>query len=258
MNDELPIFFVHVAKTGGLSLLSVLRGHFAASETCTHTPSTGLWQGWRLPDMPAYKLYAGHFTYDFFGGHRGTKLIMMREPVARVVSLYDFYRSHRTQYLATVKPPLAGPTIAKAGNLTHFLNSKDPGVIEQSSNLVARQLLGHIYETLMPDEDAVLAQAIRHLKGFSWIGITEIFRPSIELLCRTLSWAVPETIPRENSTYDKTPDNPHVEPVEMTVPNAEEYRRIVERNRVDLALFKDSRALLEKQMGGLNPITSSP
>ena len=250
----MPMFFVHIAKTGGVSVLSVLQRHFAPNEICPHTPSNGVWQGWRFSDMPGFRLYAGHFTYDFFGGQRGTKLMMMRHPIARIASLYDFYRSHRWEYLATVQPSLSGPTIAKSGDFTHFLNTDDPGVIEQSYNPAARQLLGRRYEALMPDEGAVIAQSIRHLEDFSWIGITELFQPSIEALCRTLDWPVPEAVPKENSTYDKSPDDPHVEPVQKTVPNEEQRRLILDRNRIDLALYAEGRKLLEEQVRRLAPI----
>ena len=164
----LPMFFVHIDKTGGLSIIEVLRKYFEPNEICAHTPN----KAWLPGDLPGYKLYAGHFTYDFFTGQGGTKLIMMRHPVARIVSLYDFYRSHRPEYLATVQPRLPGPALARSGNLTNFLHTTDPDVIEPSSNTVAHRLLGYRYYELMPDEDAVIAESIRQLRDFAWVGIT--------------------------------------------------------------------------------------
>jgi hypothetical protein len=240
----LPMFFVHIDKAGGLSVIAVLRKHFEPSEICAHPPN----DAWQPNGLPGYRLYAGHFTYDFFGGQSGTKLIMMRDPVDRIVSLYDFYRSHRPEYLATVQPPLPGPAVARSGNLTHFLHTTHPDVIEPSSNTVAHRLLGRRYYELMPNEDAVLAESIRHVRDFAWIGITEQFDSSIRLLCDTFGWSIPEAMPKENSTYAIHSNNPHLERVEKTVPTENERELIVQRNRVDLALYNEARTLLNERM----------
>jgi hypothetical protein len=240
----LPMFFVHIDKSGGLSVIAVLRKHFEQSEICAHPPN----DAWQARDLTGYRLYAGHFTYDFFGGLGGTKLIMMRHPVARIVSLYDFYRAHRPEYLATVQPRLPGPGVARSGNLAHFLHTNDPDVIEPSSNTVAHRLLGRRYYELMPDEDAVLAESIHQLRDFAWVGITDQFEQSIQLLCDTFGWAVPEAMPKENSTYENHSNNPHLERVERTVPTENERELILQRNRIDLALFNEARNLLSERM----------
>ena len=79
----LPMFFVHIDKTGGLSVIEVLRKYFEPNEICAHAPN----DAWLPGDLPGYKLYAGHFTYDFFTGQGGTKLIMMRHPVETMLVL---------------------------------------------------------------------------------------------------------------------------------------------------------------------------
>jgi hypothetical protein len=239
-----PMFFVHIDKAGGLSVIAVLRHHFETSEICSHAPN----DAWLPRNLPGYRLYAGHFTYDFYAGQGGTKLIMLRHPVGRIVSLYDFYRSHRPEYLATVQPPLPGPALARSGNLMHFLQTNDPNVIEPSSNTVAHRLLGQRYYELMPNEDDMLAESIRQLRDFAWIGITELFDPSIRLLCDTFGWKVPVAMPTENSTYEGYSVNPHLERVEKTVPTDKERELILQRNRVDLALYNEARTLLNERM----------
>ena len=239
----LPMYFVHIDKTGGLSVIDVLRKHFAPSEICVHAPN----DAWHPRELRGYRLYAGHFTHDFFAGKGGTKLIMMRHPVSRIVSLYDFYRSHRDEYLATLQPPLPGPALARSGNLTHFLHTMDPNVIEPSSNTVAHRLLGQRFYEIMPNEEAVLAESLRQLHDFTWIGITELFEPSIRLLCDMFGWVVPEAMPRENSTYDNA-NNPHLERVERTVPTEQERELILQRNRIDLALYNEARKLLNERV----------
>lgn len=240
----LPLFFVHIDKAGGLSVIAVLRKHFEPSEVCVHAPN----DAWLPGALPGYSLYAGHFTQDFFAGRGGTKLMMLRHPVARIVSLYDFYRSHRPEYLATAQPRLPGPELARSGNLAYFLKTNDPDVIEPSSNTVAHRVLGSRFYELMPNEDAVIAESIRQLRDFAWIGITELFKPSIQLLCNTFGWEVPEAMPRENPTYDIASNNPHLERVEKTVPTESERELILQRNRIDFALYNEARTLLDERM----------
>jgi hypothetical protein len=238
----MPMFFMHIDKAGGLSVISILREHFQSGEICVHPPN----EAWYQHDLTGYKLYAGHFSRDFFGGQGGTKLTMLRHPVSRIVSLYDFYRSHRPEYLATLQPPLPGPAAARSGDLTHFLQTNNPDVIEPSSNTVAHRLLGRRFYELQPSEEAVLAEAIRELRDFAWIGITELFEPSIQLLCDTFDWGPPETMPRENSTYDS--NNPFLERVERTVPTEKERELILQSNRIDLELYNEARRLLDERM----------
>jgi hypothetical protein len=121
-------------------------------------------------------------------------------------------------------------------------------VIEPSSNTVAHRLLGRRYYELLPNEDDVVAESIRQLRDFAWIGITELFEPSIQLLCNMFGWAVPEAMPKENSTYVDHSNNPHLERVEKTVPTEKERELILERNRIDLALYNEGRTLLSERM----------
>lgn len=240
----LPMFFVHIDKAAGLSVIAILRTWFEPSQICAHAPN----DAWLPGELPGYQLYAGHFTYDFYGDRGGTKLIMLRHPVARVVSLYDFYRSHRPEYLAEQHPPLPGPAIARSGDLMHFLQTNNPDVIEPSSNTAAHRLLGRRFYELLPDEDAVLAESIRELRDFAWIGITEQFKPSIQLMCDTFGWAAPAAVPKENSTYENASNNSNLEPVERTVPTEEARELILQRNRIDVELYNEACILLHDRI----------
>jgi hypothetical protein len=247
-NQLLPILFMHIPKCAGTSVISLISQPFDDHEICPQPPY-GVWS-WRADEVRGYRLYRGHFSADFVEdlGAGGTKLIMMRHPLSRVVSLYDFWRSYRWDYIRSALPPINGPAIAKSGDLSNFLNTTSAFGVAQIYNPVARQLLGRRFETLMPDENAVIAASINALRGFAWIGITESFEPSIALLAALLDLPRPSAAPEANPTYDLNPDHPTNEYVDKTEPTEDERRRILDGNRIDMAIYREGCKILEKRM----------
>jgi len=246
-SDRLPIFLMHVPKCAGTSVYRYLRPSFDESEVCP-PPSHGVWD-WLPRDVPGYKLYCGHFSADFLKQMRpgGTRLIVMRHPLSRVVSLYDFWRSYRWEYIRShlPPPPKNGPAIAKAGDLGSFLGTDSEFAIEQIYNPVARQLVGSRYQELWPDEDAIIAASIAELQALDWIGVAESFETSFRLLNRVFDLPIPAVIPRELLTYDVRPDDPTREVVAKSQPTDEESQRIIRGNRVDMDIYRKGRKILE-------------
>ena len=251
MNDQrLPVCFVHVPKCAGKSLYALVSGAFDPRDICPQ-PKYGLWT-WHASEVSGYKLYFGHMSMDFVAefGKPVTTLLMLRHPLARVVSVYDFWRSYKDEFIRTSlpPPPWNGPAAAKAGDLTTFLNSDSPFVRSQIYNCAARQLLGARYDALQPDEDALLAAALDVLARFDWIGITEAFGKSMRWLREILALPPSELLPRVGDTYDVA-DDPDRVPVEKTTPTPTERSRILDGNRIDLALYLQGCERLSRALG---------
>ena len=246
MNARGPIYFMAVEKCAGNSIVAILRSGIEAHEMCP-PPLDGTW-AWQPDDVRGYRLYCGHFTTDFIKGMGpgGVTLTMLRHPLGRAVSLYDFWRSYRWDFIRTSLPPINGPAVAKSLTLSEFVDTSTIS-LDSIYNTAASQLLGRRFRELMKDEDAAIAEAIKALREFDWVGITELFEPSVAMLCELLDLPVPTSIPRDNSTYD-TSDDPTREPVEKTVPSDDDRRRILENNRVDLAIYQEARRILEERM----------
>lgn len=250
----LPLFLMHVPKCAGTSVFSYLRQWFDVSEICP-LPPHGVWE-WHAHEVPGYRLYAGHFSSDFVEefGLRGTRLIIMRHPLDRVVSLYDFWRSYRWEYIRSSLAPMPnnGPAIAKAGDLTAFLRAEIPFTMAQIYNPVARQLAGRKYGLLWPDEDAIVGTALEALQKFDWIGISESFTDSLGLLSKILGLPKPAVVPRELSTYELAPNDVGREGVRKTEPTGEETKRIMRGNRIDLAIYDEAYRLLRSRLARLD------
>ena len=93
INDRKSLYFLHIPKTAGTTLISIIDDHFNL-DSILHE------QVWNeiLPKIPEtfsqFRLIRGHFGY---GLHRVlTKkplfLTMLREPVDRVLSFYEHIR----------------------------------------------------------------------------------------------------------------------------------------------------------------------
>ncbi len=246
MNARGPIYFMAVEKCAGNSIVAILRSGIEAHELCP-PPLDGTW-AWQPDEVRGYRLYVGHFTTDFMKGMGpgGIKLTMLRHPLSRAVSLYDFWRSYTWDFIRTSLPPVNGPAVAKSLTLSEFLSTS---IISLDSiyNTAASQLLGRRFKALMRDEDVAIAEAIAALRDFDWVGITELFEPSVAMLCELLDLPVPTSLPRDNSTYDAA-DDPTREPVEKSVPSEADRRRILENNRVDLAIYEEGRKIMEERM----------
>ncbi|WP_261503040.1 sulfotransferase family protein, partial [Burkholderia multivorans] len=94
-----PVYFLHIPKTGGSSLISFLEDQFDRDEVC---PAQVLDELFALPKeaVDRYKLFRGHHWYgiEAFVGRRLTHITMLREPVQRTVSWYLHALRHADTY----------------------------------------------------------------------------------------------------------------------------------------------------------------
>jgi Sulfotransferase family len=247
----LPILFMHVPKCAGWSVFSLIRELFEEHEICP-LPLDGTWRA-RASEVPGYQLYCGHFSMDFIHElGRGTRLITLRDPVRRVVSLYDYWRSYRWEYITSALShyPENGPATAKSCDFTGFLESKWGHDIY---NFVGRQLLGRSCEVLLADEEAAIDRALAALQDFTWIGITEHFDASIAALADALGLPAIRSSPRLNQTYHRESDLATTfEPVTKTILTEAQRRRILEGNRIDCAIYRRGCELLHERISRMN------
>lgn len=245
-----PIFFMHIPKCAGKSVFSILSRKFDRTQICPQPPY-GTWQ-WTAGEVRGYSLYSGHFSTDFVEemATGGAKLVIMRHPLSRIVSLYDFWRSYRWDYInsSLPAPPFNGPALAKSGSLMNFLETTSEFGVSRIYNTAARQVLGRRFAQLWPNQDAIISESIAALRGFAWVGISELFGPSAALLCELLQQPVLTPEPLEGATRDVSTD-PNREIVSRSKPTALEVERILEGNRVDLALYAEGRKILEERIG---------
>lgn len=262
--DHRTLVFVHIARSGGTTLTNLLDTHFAndrilkahlvhkegdqvkgiAGHSGRATTEPG--------DLAKYRLITGHINFGDLDGIVADPvyITMLRDPVERVVSLYSYWRSHKAEYID--KHDLRGPRLAKDLSLRDFIDSDLPEARHNVNNGMARQLLGGLVAPIdLPDAD-FLRLARDRLNRFAFVGFTELFDLSIDLLCYTLGWEPPAETEDANRFEQNVLDSAIFEPIERQRPAEETVARILEHNRVDRALYRSALGTFQRRCRAMN------
>jgi len=223
-SDE-QLCFIHIPKTAGTTLTSLLNSKFHQSKICP----AEVWS--ELVDIPReklsqYQLFRGHFFYDIGDLLPGKPvyITMLRHPIERVISGYEFMRRNI-------------PTRAEA--LTNHYKAKTMTLMEYVSDLdnpsMANSQTRHLSLSQYKDApEAWLAVAQQHLAEFACFGLVERFQGSMALLSYTFGW----NPLAEYSNLMVAPRRLKQEQLEPEV-----LEMIATRNSLDLALYEYAQEL---------------
>ena len=130
----------------------------------------------------------------------------LREPRARILSLYHYWRSHTAE--GQVAPGVhPGAALANRLGLLELLRDPSPAIRDAIDNFYVRRLTG-IHDRgpegdrLARDPDGALADALAALDGIEFVGVTERMDESMAALGRALEFVPPARSPRVNGTAD--------------------------------------------------------
>jgi hypothetical protein len=187
-DPELPVYFLHIPKTAGVSINSMLAGAFRNEEICP----VGHWDDIaRIPtnQIGKYRVFSGHYSayLSRFLGKKLNIFTFFRDPLERTLSLYGFIRQSKTHPVNEA---------ARTRTLREFI--LDPATRSKVVNFQARYIadLGfdprkiaqgftdrdaRRYEFQMHFDDqsasvsssAVRDAALRALDSFFFVGTTE-------------------------------------------------------------------------------------
>jgi len=205
-NPAPTLFFLHIPKTAGTTLAALLEQHYPEPDVIPRrffdknalyvTPDD---VERRLDEARSFALIRGHYggpiRERFFTDR--TSITVLREPRARVVSLYNDWRTKSDENLADAPPAereLAA--LARDLDLGRFLSSGHPLVDRLFRDAQARQLCGFLWDSARPSE----GDAKRALDAFDLVGTAELLDPFAIALCRRLGWAPPPAAPRLNTS----------------------------------------------------------
>jgi hypothetical protein len=125
---------------------------------------------------------------------------MLREPIARLISLYHFQRAHPDEVVERENLFLA--RIAKQYSLVEFFQLDEIRTHPSINNAMTRALVETVQEerwerAALPAQDgctACLSVAMRALESMDAIGILERFDDSVSLICHAIGQEKPEKI----------------------------------------------------------------
>ncbi len=201
--DEEKLVFLHHPKTGGTTLRHLLVKNFPEDKVCPER-----FNGLRFlaaGELAHYRLFSGHFDLPSIRLIPGRKKIitMLREPVARLISLYYFLRAHRPQVIDNDGLELA--RLANKHAMAEFFQADEVRSHPTINNSLTRVLTGVIdsyrWEGIRPTtplNPVVLSDAARELESLDGFGILDRYEDSIELMFKSLGMPLPTVIePRQ-------------------------------------------------------------
>ena len=218
-----PTYFVHVPKTGGISMGTVLGAAFRRSERVRLKPPT--LAELTLSDLGRFRFYhamhQGRTLLELTGRTDLTCITMLRDPVERSVSQILYLRrtvaripqTFTAAYLSRVAPILHGDL---SGCVHHdaFAEACDSqirtlGILEDytplfkgSEDAASGRSVLRPYDLppLMDtgDKARLLENARGWLREMAVVGITERYAESVLLACDALGVPAPAGLPRQN------------------------------------------------------------
>ncbi|NHN83060.1 hypothetical protein GOB93_00130 [Acetobacter musti] len=212
--------FVHIEKCGGSTLHAMLASQFPPERICPERfDALGCWT---INELSRYDLFSGHFDLAYCRSIPGTVQVitMLREPRARLMSLWRFWRAHR-ETAATQSHPL----VRRARTMDAETFFSDPVVIRSASvrDAITGQLIrtGAKGETgpddiLITNPEQAGEQAWTALRAMTAFGLVERMEESRLLINDATGLAMQPVAPlqvlndlvRNEAAFVKPPEEP--------------------------------------------------
>lgn len=228
------LFFNHIGKTAGMSLISILDSYFPQERIFPlHSKGPHSFYDYSLEELARYRLVRGHFSFapgdDGVYDHISPKplmITMLRDPIQRTISAYRHLTRHKE----------IPPSVTLEDFVT--LPEYEKKVYNaQSVSILGGQRALKLASLVPPyPPDVLLQLAKEKLEQIAFFGITERFRDSMRLMTYTFSWSPVREIPEVN----RAP-----EPFDLSTLAPAVLERIVELNEVDQQLYDYACQLFE-------------
>lgn len=203
--SDRQFYFLHVPKTAGTSLRSIIEGQFASVRICP-TPEVIQGYGGNYPpiryileipqdEFDRYELVRGHYFYNMVERFSRTPLrvTMLRKPKPRTISFLRHAMRNPNLAETSINDLLANENFVQkylrdyqVKLLALELDNSDPEKVPVDTNVP------------LVSGPKMLERAKAVLDEFEFVGLAEHFDESVELMAARFGWTVPEAAPALN------------------------------------------------------------
>lgn len=240
MEADTRLVFLHIPKCGGTSLSEVLKTNFKPKEVCPHISDALSRQPQK--ELAKWRYFSGHYSKSSIDCVPGPKKVvtLLRDPNARVLSLYYFWRAHRDDYIE--KHNLGGPRLARKMDLLSFLESEDLAITRSIRNTMTRTLIANLVSTTaigFPGRDIgfTIETALTNLQRFNFVAFTETLDEDVALMTRMFGLEPADKAPRSN-TFESFSMRDAMEPVERETMTPAIEKALNRATRLDRELYE--------------------
>ena len=255
-----PLLFIHIRKTAGSSLRSLLANQFPASEVFSNAHSVQLRHRWapiqpsERPSLtPNAQFVTGHLDFDFVSRFARPPVVftVLREPIALVLSAYHFYRGNDEQFFNRLRDDWSVAEYesrrrftgrARQLRLRRFLIEEEATARAWLSNVQTRQLAGASCADLTINDPRLLEVALANLKRCALVGLVERLDETLLLLGQMMGWGRIGPIPHLNDTPFEGADEVDTESLDV----------LRSWNALDLRLYDAACSLFENKMAAMD------
>jgi hypothetical protein len=233
------LFFLHVPKTGGSTLTAALSKKFVSWEIFP-------WQHSRLDlfdpaEMVKFRFFHGHFAiHDLdYVPQPTTSVTLLREPMSRIVSLYNYWRSYRKEARPKDRPHPAW--IASAVGLNGFLRLPNPSLREATDNALVRPYLPYPLRVrnnaLIAASETIVDDALATLDRLTGFGILERWDESMQAIGGALQTEI--NVPAEKvRSFETLGNRIEHETIERVLPNPEAHDLLLAHTEIDRLFYE--------------------
>jgi hypothetical protein len=252
---EPRVVFMHCPKTGGTTLHHLLLSAFTEQEVCPER-FNGL-KNHPVGSLVQYRFFSGHYDLVSCQLIPGEKRIItfLREPVARLISLYNFLRAHHPDVVNRNDWELArlAAQLEAEEFFSHLAVRSHPYINNGMTRALVDTLPIEVWPVVDPsvvlsDISGMCDTAIERLKGMTGFGLLERYEESVELIFTALGVPRPATIERKMVLEDLVERPGNYRAVEKAQDTAAVRAVVAELVSEDCALYQAAQAIFEQRL----------